>query len=249
MSQAYITNMVALGRGARSGAAFIPPEYNPSASDVKFVGAMGMLGNLGHGSGTVGSLAFAGFALYAFQVGKPGDRPGSYYAGRLTFYAFALFLVGLAQFLLGVYILATFGSGPLPNGPIIVAMFVVNFPEISVFCGLVNVLASFYGAARSFGIRASKDDNSYSIIMLFGWICNILLAVMVQVAYIPGDGGAAAAPTIAMVTSAMYAVNALLDFKMRSTPNEIPADYYTTVGGGKALEVSDASSEHAEAQV
>jgi hypothetical protein len=248
MSQPFLTNLTAVGQGARSGAAFIPAEYNPSAADVKFVGAMGMMGVLGHGSGTVGSLALAGFALYAFQVGKPGDRPGSYYGGRLTFYAFALFLVGIAQFLLGIYVLVNFGTGPLPNGPIVVAMFVVNFPEISVFCGLLNVLTSIYGGARSYGMLSSKDDDSYSMLMLFGWVCNITLAVMVQVAYNPADAAAAAAPSLSMLTSAVYAINAFLDFKMRSTPNDIPADYYSEEGGTQkeGLDIVEASPDGGE---
>jgi hypothetical protein len=249
MTQPFITNLTAVGRGARSGAAFIPAEYEPSAAEVKFVGAMGMMGVLGHGFGTVGSLALAGFALYAFQVGKPESRPGSYYAGRLGFYSAALFLVGFAQLLLGIYIIANFGSGPLPYGPIVVAVFVVNFPEISVFCGLVNVLLSLYGVARGCGFFASKDDQSFSVLLLFGWICNITLAVMVQVAYNPADAAAAAAPTVTMLTSAIYASNALLDFKMRSTPEA--STYYYTVGGEtekEDLDIMEASPEASETQ-
>jgi hypothetical protein len=247
MTQPFITTLTSLGRGARSGAAFIPAEYDPSAADVKFVGAMGMMSILGHGFGTVGSLALGGFALYAFQVGKPEARPGSYYAGRLGFYSAALFLVGLAQFLLGAYIIANFGNGPLPFGPIAVAVFVVNFPEISVFCGLVNILLAFYGGIRAAGFLASKDDQSYSQLLLFGWLCNITLAIMVQVAYTPADAAAAAAPTATMVTSAIYAASAFMDFKLRSTPDA--STYYYEVEGEtqkEELAIMEASPDSAE---
>lgn len=248
MIQIFITNLTAVGRGARSGAAFIPAEYDPSAANVKFVGAMGMMGILGYGFGTVGSLALGGFALYAFQAGKPEARPGSYYAGRLGFYCAALFLVGLGQFLLGAYIIANFGNGPLPYGPIAVAVFLVNFPEISVFCGLVNILLAFYGGVRAAGFLASKDDQSYSMLLLFGWVCNITLAVMVQVAYNPGDAAAAAAPSLTMVTSSIYAANAFMDFKIRSTPDA--ATYYFEAGREtekEHLDIMEASPEETNA--
>ena len=100
----FLTDLTAVGRGVRSGSAFIPADYEPSAGDVKFVGAMGMMGILGYGTGFLGALAFIQFSLYAFQAGKPGDRPGSYYKGRLTFYSFCLFLVGISQLMLGSYV-------------------------------------------------------------------------------------------------------------------------------------------------
>ena len=79
--------------------------YSPSETDVAFVGAMGILGVLCYGICFLGSLAFMAFSIYAYQVGKPGDRSAGYYRGRLAFYSGLLVIVGLAQLMLGAYIL------------------------------------------------------------------------------------------------------------------------------------------------
>lgn len=42
----FITDLTSVGMTASSGSGFIPPIYNPSEGDVKFVGAMGMIGIL-----------------------------------------------------------------------------------------------------------------------------------------------------------------------------------------------------------
>mmetsp|Transcript_12413 Transcript_12413/g.21734 ORF Transcript_12413/g.21734 Transcript_12413/m.21734 type:complete len:353 (-) Transcript_12413:221-1279(-) len=224
----FITDLVAVGKAAASGEAFFPPEYDASPSDVKFVGAMGMMGILGYGTGFLGSLAFVGFALYSFQAGKPGDRPGSYYAGRLNFYGFALFLVGLAQLLLGTYLLTKFSAGPLPYGPVGVAMFVVNFPEISIVCGAFHILIALYGfLARSIGILNSEDNHSYQVAVFAGWVCTVSMQILVQVGYNPGGVMAAAAPSQTMLTLGIFVINAFLDFKRRTTPNQVPMNYYT----------------------
>jgi hypothetical protein len=84
---------------------FQSPVYSPSKADVAFVGAMGILGVLCYGICFLGSLAFMAFSIYAYQVGKPGDRGAGYYRGRLAFYSGLLVIVGLAQLMLGAYIL------------------------------------------------------------------------------------------------------------------------------------------------
>lgn len=222
----FITDMTAIGRGARSGMAFIPADYDPTGTDVTFVGAMGIMGVLGYGTGFLGSVALAGFSLHAFQSGKPGDRSGTYYRSRMPFYVFALGIVGLAQLILGSFILARFGSGPLPKGPIAVAMFIVNFPEISVFVGLLHLFIAIYGAARAAGIRKSPTDHSYQVALFIGWVSTLTLQIMVQVAYIPAGMAAAAAPSQTMLTMGVFVINGFLDFKARTTPAQIPPDYY-----------------------
>jgi hypothetical protein len=218
--------MVAIGRGAASGLAFIPEAYNPSASDVKIVGAAGIMGVLGYGLGFLGSLALAAFALYAFQSGKPRDRSGSYYRSRMPLYIFGLGLVGLAQLLLGSFVLARFGRGPLPNGPIGVAMFIVNFPEISLFVGLLQILIAVFGATKFCGVQTSPNNHRYQAALLVGWAATVGLQIMVQVAYTPADMAAAAAPSVTMLTMGIYVINGFLDYKAWTTPDQIPLDYY-----------------------
>jgi hypothetical protein len=222
----FITDLTDVGRTARSGVGFIPAAYDPSEGDVRFVGAMGMLGILGYGAGFLGSLAFIQFALFSFQSGSPQSRPGSYYRGRLSFYSFELFLAGLSQFLLGVYTIRNFGEGPLEDGPVGVAMYTVFFPEIAIFCGLLQLLVSIFGFVRSMGVANGPDNHSYQAIALLSWICTVSLQILTQVAYAPGGAMAAAAPSRTMLTLGVNVLPAFLDFKMRTTPDTIPFDYY-----------------------
>lgn len=222
----FITDLTDVGRGARSGDAFIPSEYEPSAGDVRFVGAMGMMGILGYGTGFLGSLAFVQFCLYSFQVGKPGDRPGSYYSNRLSIYAFCNLLVGLSQFLLGVYIRLQFGSGPLPNGPIGVAMYLVHFPEISICVGMVQMVNSFFGLIRSRGIHNGPTDHRFQLTTLIQWVLMVTLQILTQVAYAPGGTAAAAAPSQTMLTMGISVIVAYMDFKARTVPEIIADNYY-----------------------
>ena len=240
----FITDMVAVGRGAASGTAFINEAYEPSATDVKFVGSMGIMGILGYGTGFLGSVALAGFALYSFQNGKPGDRAGSYYRSRMPLYVFALGLVGLAQLLLGSYILSRFGGGPLPNGPIGVAMFMVNFPEISVAVGTLQTLTAFYGAMRAYGVHSCPNDHSYQAVLLVAWISTVTLQIMVQVAYNPAGTAAAAAPSQTMLTMGVFVINGFLDYKARVTPSPIPLDYYYRAVVEPTEEESDTQNEN-----
>ena len=99
----YVTDMTDVGKTANSGVGFIPGVYSPTESQVRFVGAMGILGIFCYGACFLGSLAFMAFALYAYQVHKPGDRSSGYYRGRLGFYCILLIIVGLAQLMLGAF--------------------------------------------------------------------------------------------------------------------------------------------------
>jgi hypothetical protein len=222
----FITDLTDVGKTARSGVGFIPGAYDPSEGDVRFVGAMGMLGILGYGAGFLGSLAFMQFALYSYQTGNPQTRNGSYYRSRLSLYSFELFLVGLSQLLLGIYTIRNFGQGPLENGPVAVAMYFVFFPEISIFCGLLQVLVSIFGFARSWGVADGPDNHSFQAIALFSWICTVSMQILTQVAYAEGGNAAARAPSTMMLTLGINVLPAFLDFKMRTTPEEVPADYY-----------------------
>ena len=224
----FITDMTAVGRAARTGEAFIPAAYDASASDVRFVGAMGILGILSYGTAFLGSLSFVAFAMHSYNVGKYEQRAGSYYRGRFAFYIIVLFIAGISQLLLGSYLIAAIGNGPLSEGAVAVAMYFVNFPEISVFVGLVQILNASFGMARYFGIAGGSDATSHSFqaTSLFQWIAMLSLQIVTQVAYSPGGTAAARAPSTAMMTLAMSLLPAYLDHKMRSVPDVLPPHYY-----------------------
>lgn len=166
------------------------------------------------------------FALFAYQVGKPTDRTASYYQGRFTFYTVLVTLAGLSQFLLGSFATARFGSGPLAP-PIGVAMYVVHFPGLNILVGLVQLLTGVFGILRRYGyFVAGKEDNRYQNAIFLVWLLQLSVQILAQVGYAPEGMLAPAAPTIACLSLGMNVIAAFLEYKMRTMPLVLPADYY-----------------------
>jgi len=161
----YLTDMTSIGRAARS-AMLIPLEFDPSQTDNNFVGACcGILGVIAYGFTFVGSISFFQFSFYAYQTGNYASRNASYYLGRMGFYCSMLFIAGLSQLMLGAYISSRFGTGEL-SVPIGVAMYVVNFPALSILVGGVQILNALWGLARFknlLGLGESNSGLSYQI--------------------------------------------------------------------------------------
>jgi hypothetical protein len=216
----WLSDIVNIGQIAADGAGFIPPMYNPTSADFWFVGAMGMIGAATFCLFLFGGLAFLGITLHSFQLGKPHN--GAYYRTRLVIYSLDLAIAGLAQLALGSYIIVNFGSGPLPQA-IGVAMFVVHFPEIAVFVGLIFFLNGCYGMYR--GI-AGVDDHFFSYTMWFQYLCALVLMTLVQTSYAPGGAFAQAAPTIANLIFGVHLVPIYMDYMGRSVPDDDVLGYY-----------------------
>jgi len=121
-----------------------------------------------------------------------------------------------------------------------VAMFTVTFPEISVFVGLVYLLNGLYGLARALRfIDAKSHDHSFQVGIALQYFCTLVLMILVQVAYLPGNTMAAAAPGRACFTLGAHLLPAFLEYKMRSTPEILPLDYYGLGGEDDVAEDED----------
>jgi hypothetical protein len=105
-----ISSMTAVGRIAAGPVGFIPQAYGPSVLINHFLGAMGIIAIASYGFAMIGSVTFMGFSLYAFQAMKPHDRDRDYYVSRAAIYSAALFLAGLSQFLIGIFIIEVYGK-------------------------------------------------------------------------------------------------------------------------------------------
>jgi hypothetical protein len=246
----YFTGMVGTGRAARTGMAFIPPAYNPTESQVHFVGAMGILGIMAYGFAFVGAISFMQFSLYAYQVGKPQDRAQTYYHGRMEFYTGLLLLAGLSQLLLGSFLASNFGGGGLlEKGTIAVNMYIVNFPAISILVGLVQVLNAIWGFARSRGMLVggsfSGDISVYQVSMFVGWFLQVTLQIITQISYPAGGAFAPAAPTIFCLSFGLNLMPAFLDYKMRNTP-ETTLEFYDMDGSSGELEGASGAEDELE---
>jgi len=227
----YITDMVAVSKASSAPAmenGFIPLEYEPTDTDVRFVGAMGVLGIMVYGFSFVGSMAFMVWSIHSYTINAPGDRSGSYFKGRLRTYGLVLTVAGLVQFLLGCWCQARFDIFTPEIGPVGAAFLVVTFPWIAILVGFVQLFNGLWGVARSFGVGLVESSSTpvYQISLAFQWILVVVLQILVQIAYLPGDNRAGVAPFLASFSLGLTLMPAYLDHKANTLPETFPKDYY-----------------------
>jgi hypothetical protein len=226
----YITDMTNVGKLAQmpvDANTFIPQAYNPTETDVRFVGAMGILAIITYGFAFVGGISFMVFCLHAYNIGKPEERSGSYFQGRLGFYGGILAVAGLVQMMLGAYCRVAFGFGVLEDGPVQAAMLTVTFPILSVFVGLFQVLMGVWAVFRSVGYHKGPNDFGFQIFLAFQWMLVLTIQCITQIGYLPEGALAAAAPSFAAMSLSLTLMPAFLDHKMRTLPRQFSVDYYT----------------------
>lgn len=238
----YITDIVMIGKMANTGAAFIPPVYNPSESQVWFVGAMGMLGAATFCLFLFGSYALLATALHAYHSSTQESPEAvqkynaGYFRGRLIFYSAVMWVAGFAQMALGSFVIKNFGNGPLP-APVTVAMFMVHFPEICVFVGLLYMGNATYGIYRGLTKQA---DSYFAATMWFQLLCTIILMVLVQTSFAPAGAMAQATPTLASLTLGVSLTPIFLDSMARSMPEKVEAEYYFGETRAEDLDLEEA---------
>lgn len=179
----------------------------------------------GYAFGYLGAQAFLAFAMYAYQSGNPQARGGSYYRGRLIFYSILQFFVGFGQFGLAVYASGMFGTGRYLE-PINAAVYFIHFPALAIVVGGLVIINAVFGLLRGLGLFGTNPgDRSFQLTSFLTLFVH-LLGVLIQVSISEGDNFAAVAPTLFSFTFAIHVFPAYLDHKMRSTPTELPGDYY-----------------------
>lgn len=234
----YITDMVEVGNMSRLSPEenmFIPIVYEPTVTDVQFMGAMGIIGIMMYAFGFVGSMAFMVWSLHSYTTNDPGIHCGSYFKGRMTLYSAVLAVAGFVQFLLGCYLESRFDTNTVENGVIGVAFFVVSFPEIAVWVGLLQMINGVWGVARSFDMcmMNDMDHQVFQYSMGFQWLNVLILQDIVQISYLPGGTNASMAPILACFSLGMNLMPAYLDHKMKTMPETMTDDYY---GEGVAVQ-------------
>jgi hypothetical protein len=166
------------------------------------------------------------WSLHTYNIDKPQERSGAYFRGRLVFYSIILGAAGFAQFLLGTYCAARFEAGTLQEGPVSAAFLIVSYPGIAILVGGIQFLNGMWGIARSFGLHSGSNDNTFSISLALGWVLVLSLQVIAQIGYLPEGTAAPVAPTVVAFSLGLNVLPAFLDQKMRSLPEQFPADYY-----------------------
>lgn len=243
----YITGMTAQGRQAINfpdqAQGFIPERFDPTKSDVNWAAAMGICSIAAHGLAYIGSLSFMTFSLFAYQVGKMGDRSNTYFKSRMPLYNFAIFLAGFAQLAMGSLILANYSSGPLKE-PVAIPFYIIFWPEISVAVGAMQMLTGIYGSVRTC-CASSPTDYSFQALCMVTWLCMITLQLTVQISWAEGDKMAAALPSFACVSLPLPFMPAFLDHMARNTPDTIDESYYGLSGGAYASKAVEGEEEQA----
>jgi hypothetical protein len=230
----WVTDLVAIGRGIKSGEAFIPAYLEPTPEDVLYTGIMAYFGAFGYAFGYIGSMAFLAFSIYSYQNGNPQARGGRYYKGRLIFYAILQFFVGFGQFGLGAYLSAKFGTQRYAEP--VNAVYFVHYPVTALVVGAVVIMNSVYGLIRSFGCVGRRPEDQTFQISSFITLLIHWLGLMIQVSIAEGGMYAAVAPSMYAFTFAIHVFPAYLDHQMVSLPLELPLDYYSATEKGIDLE-------------
>jgi hypothetical protein len=81
------------------------------------------------------------------------------------------------------------------------------------------------------------SDNKFLGTTLLQWWSTVVLQNLVQIAYAPMGEAAGLAPSFVALTMGISIMVAYLDFKMRTTPESLPAGYYSE--GDVAVSDSD----------
>lgn len=185
-------------------------------------------GIFAYGFAFVGAISFMQFALYAFRKGSPQDRNANYFRGRLGFYSVMLLIGGLCQILLGSFATElNLSNGRIKGGVMHVAMFIIQFPYLTIVVGSLQFLNGFWGFCRAFYVGVGgRDDNFFQYSMAFLWIIVLTCQDIVQISYLPNGMLAPAAPTIAALSFGVLFMPAYLDYKMRNTPIRIDENYF-----------------------
>lgn len=248
----FVSSLSHTGMGAVSDPnknPFIPVAYNPTSSDVFFVGTMAMLSVLAYGISFMASVGLMGFCLFADQSSAGRSMATVYtfgfYSSFVRLFACLLTMAGISQMLLGIWIVATLGSSPLEDGPIVAAVYIIHFPTISVVVGILQVIMGLWGLCRLDDILDSDvRDMAYQVGIAFTWVSSLLSMVIVtSLSWDPEDiDDSPIAPYVPTLVLSLCMMVAFLDYKVHNTVQEIP-DYSV------ALEASKVEPQHADIEI
>lgn len=231
MQSAYIltvSSCMRVTRVASEGSSFVVGSLD-SEPNTKLLAAMGVLAIISYWFGMLGSISFLLFSLAKFQEGKPEERDGNYYRGRLAFYSCILLLGGVSQLVVGIHLERTYelNGGPLPNDAFVkVAMYVVTYPSIAIAVGCTQILNGFWGILRQCGVLQAADGGAFVTSIWVGWLIQLCLQIVVQPSVLPGGTAAAVPPTVTAFAFGMNFMPAYLDYKANSLPATLDRSFY-----------------------
>uniref|UniRef100_A0A7S4AXC9 Uncharacterized protein n=1 Tax=Pseudo-nitzschia australis TaxID=44445 RepID=A0A7S4AXC9_9STRA len=223
----YITMMVMAGQGAREDVftnPFVPPVYNPKPADIRFIGAMGIFGVICYGIGFAGSIAFMIWGLQSYTMNTK-SHSGDYFKGRMYFYSSILAIAGMIQFLLGCVVRGQYGDSLFRYGPVTCVFWVITYPGINIFIGLIQMFNGVWGIARAMGMCNFGALHFFQWSLALQWVFVLVLQDLVTSAYW-GTSMAVYGPMLATWSLGLTLMPAYLDHKHQSLPETFPVYYY-----------------------
>ena len=139
-------------------------------------------------------------------------------------YSSVLAVAGLVQFLLGAWCQGRLEMNVLgEDGPVAVAFFIVTYPGISMYIGLLQMTNGVWGIVRAQdGENKNSNGNRnvpiYQLSLGFQWINVLVLQDIVQIGYLPGGMLVHVAPFLACWSLGLTLMPAYLDHKMATSP-------------------------------
>ena len=225
---------------------FIPIEFNPTTTDIKFMGAMCFLALVAYAFGYIESLGFMAFSMHSIQKGHPEQRSALFFRGQARIYNAVLMLAGFTQLAIGSYVLNRFGQGPLPQ-PVTPGPYgAIFFPEISITVGVLQLFTGAIGFTRSLhkSSNVPARNKIFQVLCLFTYVCMISMQDLSQFAYAPGGEAAALAPTLACVYFGIAFMPAFLDWKMNTVPENLEGYYDSKVVDDEVYNLENGQSAH-----
>eukprot|EP00566_Odontella_aurita_P012051 CAMPEP_0113568128 /NCGR_PEP_ID=MMETSP0015_2-20120614/23671_1 /TAXON_ID=2838 /ORGANISM="Odontella" /LENGTH=489 /DNA_ID=CAMNT_0000470623 /DNA_START=293 /DNA_END=1759 /DNA_ORIENTATION=- /assembly_acc=CAM_ASM_000160 len=207
---------------------FIPHSFEPTETDVRFVAAMGILGISSVCSTLIGGLTVMSLNLCAYLGCQPVDKNRGYYIVRFGYYNVIVFLGGVSQLALGIYLLLRYGGG-FYDDAIRITVYAVHSPEMAVVAGAVQTIVPVYGWSRAAGWlpRGDVDDHSFLYASAFLWVTTTVFQIVIQPAYAMGRGAlTAVGATYSAVYLGTFIMPPYLDYLVRNTPVRIPPEYF-----------------------
>jgi hypothetical protein len=206
---------------------FIPLILSPTQTDIRFAVAMGILALVSVCATLIGGLTVVGLSLCAYLGGQQVDKHQGYYIVRFAYYNLLVFIGGISQLMLGMYLWVRFGCGPYEE-PVHVTTYTIFFPWMTCFVGAAQTSMGIYGWSRAlrWSNTRDKDDHRFMYTTLSTWIVTMIFQIIVQPSYGDGTSYDAEGATYAAVYIGFFVMPAWLDHMVRHTPPRIDPSHF-----------------------
>ena len=108
-----------------------------------------------------------------------------------------------------------------------VAMYTVYYPEMTIAMGTLQMVIGYFGIARHLDIvPASAGNHHFQAAILLQWTLMLAVQFLTQISLSFEDECPRGLPEMVLLSVGLNVLPAFLDYKMRTTPFNIPPSFY-----------------------